>query len=76
MLGIHCVGVGVDECQSEDPFCLFWRETHTRLEEYNGRKVPERTKEGREQSSGQPTARMCGPRGRVGQCERMSQHSW
>ena len=27
-------------------------------------------------SRGKPTARMCGPRGPVGQCGRMSQHSW
>ena len=62
----------------------------TRLEEDEGRKVPWRTEETRTEKeaeqrcvqnrgvsrSEQETARICGLRRRVGQRERMSQHSW
>ena len=53
MGGICFCGFGCG-CQSEDPLCLLWRETHakglrvrfpTRPEEDEGRKVPERTEE-------------------------------
>ena len=58
-----------------------------RPEEDEGRKVPEQSREKNRRNQrarleravnrswGKPTARMCGPRGQVGQHERMSQHS-
>ena len=57
----------------------------TRAEEYEGRKVPGRAEETREQRRrqnravsgiGQATARMCRSRCQFGQRERMSQRSW
>ena len=51
MLGIHYVCVS--ECQSEDPLVCFGAKSPTRLEEDEGRKVPEqdRTEKWTEQGS-------------------------